>query len=476
MGQDPISILRFSRVYPYGTARSMAMGGAFGALGGDLSAIHVNPGGAGVFRNSEFNFTPALDFDRATSGSAEDSKNAFLIGNLGATLHFPFIDSKWRGINFSFNYVNLNNFNRRIIQPGGHGNTSSMTEVWQAQANGNATNTLESVGLDPYFAYETMLIDLRPNATDDYAIPLDWASDRVSQHRYITEHGYQGEYAVAVGANFDDMLYIGAAIGTPYIRYKTQVEYVEEVDPAGGSPLTDFTRLSVFESNGSGVNFKIGAILRPISALRLGLAIHTPTFYRMAAYDELGLYSTFSQPPLPGVTDTRFSKSRNASYDYDLVTPWRFVASAAVVVGKRAIISADYEFTDYPTADVEDTYRGEYDWIRDFFKYNTRAGHDLRLGAEIRATSFLSARAGYAYHGSPYAKGDWNEKNHVQTYSAGLGFNFGAFYLDAAYLRKHSRDIDYFYNYDDGVTALRSPEIRTTFRANEFRCSLGVKF
>jgi hypothetical protein len=251
---------------------------------------------------------------------------------------------------------------------------------------------------------------------------------------------------------------------------------VEDVDPAGGSPLTDFTRLNIFKTNGTGVNFKVGAILRPVPALRLGLAIHTPTYYRMTAYDELGLYSRFNQPPLPGVTETRFSKSRETSYEYDLITPWRFVASIATVIGGRAIISADYEFTDYPAANVEDTFRGEYDWIREFFKYNTRAGHDLRLGAEIRATSFLSVRAGYAFHGSPYAKGDWNEKNHVQTYSGGLGFNFGSVYLDAAYLRKHSKDTDYFYNYNDGTTSLSSQRIHTTFRNNEFRCSIGIKF
>ena len=36
-------VLRYSSFYNEGTARFNSMGGAFGALGGDLSAISINP-------------------------------------------------------------------------------------------------------------------------------------------------------------------------------------------------------------------------------------------------------------------------------------------------------------------------------------------------------------------------------------------------------------------------------------------------
>ena len=36
-----------------GTARFMSMGGAFTALGGDISTLSQNPAGIGVFRTSE---------------------------------------------------------------------------------------------------------------------------------------------------------------------------------------------------------------------------------------------------------------------------------------------------------------------------------------------------------------------------------------------------------------------------------------
>jgi hypothetical protein len=42
---------------PNGTARFEAMGGAFGALGGDLSSININPAGSAVFNDNEYGFT-----------------------------------------------------------------------------------------------------------------------------------------------------------------------------------------------------------------------------------------------------------------------------------------------------------------------------------------------------------------------------------------------------------------------------------
>ena len=46
--------LRYGTENLQGTARFQAMGGAFGALGGDLSSLNINPAGSAVFNNSLF--------------------------------------------------------------------------------------------------------------------------------------------------------------------------------------------------------------------------------------------------------------------------------------------------------------------------------------------------------------------------------------------------------------------------------------
>ena len=49
--------LRYSSFYHEGTSRFNSMGGAFGALGGDLSAVSVNPASSSVFLDSELGVT-----------------------------------------------------------------------------------------------------------------------------------------------------------------------------------------------------------------------------------------------------------------------------------------------------------------------------------------------------------------------------------------------------------------------------------
>ena len=53
--------LGIAQEYAEGTARTMAMGGAFTALGGDLGAIGINPASSGVMRYSQISFSPSLN-------------------------------------------------------------------------------------------------------------------------------------------------------------------------------------------------------------------------------------------------------------------------------------------------------------------------------------------------------------------------------------------------------------------------------
>jgi len=56
-GQNINDVLRYSGENSYGTARFQGLNGAFGALGGDMSSLNVNPAGSAVFNNSLFSVT-----------------------------------------------------------------------------------------------------------------------------------------------------------------------------------------------------------------------------------------------------------------------------------------------------------------------------------------------------------------------------------------------------------------------------------
>ena len=60
--QNEFDALRYSNLDFYGEARFNAMGGSFGALGANMSALSINPGGLGVYKSSDFSFTPGFKF------------------------------------------------------------------------------------------------------------------------------------------------------------------------------------------------------------------------------------------------------------------------------------------------------------------------------------------------------------------------------------------------------------------------------
>ncbi|WP_059025918.1 OmpP1/FadL family transporter [Gabonibacter massiliensis] len=478
--QTEADALRYSRIFPFGSARVTAMGGAFGALGGDLSVATMNPGGIGVFRNSEISFTSVLDFTHSKSGNRNMEKNPYLIGNLGFVIAFHPIHEKWKNINFAFNYTNLNNFNRNIYQGGDINDKNSLLDVWLMEANGNDRNSLNEFTTS--LAYDAYLIKLQPESKNQYEIPIV-AGDSMRQSNYIRERGFQGEYALSVGANYDDKLYLGATLGIQNIHYKHYSTYTEIVEGKEiDSKLMWFDFVQDYTTSGVGINFKVGAIYRPIPQLRLGLAIHTPTYYSLTDKVTNGAYSQFIEPPA-GEKETQWGNHANTSFDYNLKTPWRFIASIATVLGQRAILSVDYEFVDYSssklsggdgtnyygTEDVNGDYiPGANDMIKEVYR-NT---NNLRAGAEFRVSSVLSLRGGYSYTASPYKKGELNEKNNVQTVSGGLGLNFNSLYVDLAYMRKYSKEQSLFYAYK----SIESPVIQTKYQDNQFRLTVGVRF
>src|SRR5450756_860953 len=82
--QNEEDALRYSQLFYGGTARFMSMGGAFTALGGDLSGISLNPAGTGVFRSSEFSLTPQLFYNNTSSlWNSSQSKDFSYVFNLG---------------------------------------------------------------------------------------------------------------------------------------------------------------------------------------------------------------------------------------------------------------------------------------------------------------------------------------------------------------------------------------------------------
>ena len=191
-------ILKYSRISPDGSARTSAMGNAFGALGGDLSTLHTNPGGLGVFRKSEFSFTPLVNLNKIKSGALSTNLDKFLIGNIGIVFSIPNPRSDWKSYNIGFNYTNLNNYNKKTLQEVLRSGLSQ-TDIWAWNSGNQNPENLDA--LTTGLAYDTKII-LRMDDEHNFGDPanngyyssiLRWAVDDelFNQYMLIEEDGYQ---------------------------------------------------------------------------------------------------------------------------------------------------------------------------------------------------------------------------------------------------------------------------------------------
>lgn len=490
--------LRFSRMTGTGTARSAAMGGAFGALGGDLSSIHINPAGTGVYRKAEISYTSALDFSLSDSEGLKGKNNAYLIGSAGLASGTYDENNDWRSWGFGVTYNQLANFNQRIHQQVTDSPTS-LTDVYAAQSNGvlpenlNLLNT--ALFYDSYLTYRTN------DGLYHSILETDGeTAELVNQNKSTREKGFLGELAFSFGTNYRDKLYLGAQIGVQVLNYKMNSYYCE-IAEADAPSLLDYYDFNEYRKlEGAGINGKLGVIYRPIPEFRFAAAFHTPTWFSVESTLENSVYSQFT-------TETDASVGReypayeyiSSGYDeyndpdilrFRMRTPWRAVLSFGTVLAKRLILSADYEYVNYTTTKYnkprkyaykeyeEDGTAGEvealsksmdYAPINREIKERYRPTHNFRAGAELRLTSFLSLRGGYAYQDSPYKQA--GKQGKIQVVSGGFGFNYDIFFCDAAFTQRLMKDQSWFYN-TNGITA--SP-VGNKLKNNEFRLTVGVK-
>ncbi len=433
--QNEFDALRYSDLDFYGDARFNAMGGSFGALGANMSAISVNPGGIGVYKSSDFSFTPAFHYDYTESNHdnnlTTDGKLNFHFGNVGLVGTFN-AGGDWESFNFALGYNRTSNYNTSIIVNGSTDSSMLSSYVNELNANGG---TFESDIIDFYpftanLPYQTYLIN--PLMTDSTQYDHVFAnSDNLMQSVTYETRGGSGEMYFAFGGNYNDKLYLGASIGIPTVRYVYDRTYRETSEE--GDTLTDFKSLTLHDyvkTSGAGVNFKLGMIYRFNDWFRIGTAFHTPTIY--------GLRDEFETNMISEQKDGTVieASSPYGTFDYFVTTPYRFISSASVVMGNYGVVNVDYEIVDYSTARIkEDTYYGgagaDFSQENQNIRNNFRLTQNLRVGTEWRVDPFR-IRAGYRFQGNPLSE-KFSADNSASIYSLGWGIKGEGYYFDMAY-------------------------------------------
>jgi hypothetical protein len=468
--------LRYSQIFYGGSARSLSMGGAFTALGGDLSTTCLNPAGTGVFRASEFSITPQLFYINTSSlwnsSGNKDFSYVFNLGQIGivSNVYSSGKETGLVGLNVAYSYNRTNNFNENITIDGVSTN-SSMADYWASRSNGLTKSLIPD---DAWAAYQTGLIDTLSGSDNLYGTIFSNFGDGAFTYgqeirRVISNVGYTGEHSISVGANYSNKYFFGATLGISRLKYTQHIEHLEADINDAIFDLKSFTYTDHLEATGTGFSLKLGTIIKPVEFLRIGIALHSPTVYRITEnyYDGI---STYFDTKVNNVDHYEYYNNP-ASYKYTFVTPFRLNTGIAFQIKKRAILSADYEFVDYRMSQFSNAidhvnYSAENNAIKDTYK----TASNIRLGGELRLSN-LYLRGGYGYYGKVFKSSEDNKNLDYNTLCFGIGMRQQNFYLDLAYTTLYGTRLYYMYSDPE---YLNPTSIKTT--RNTFAVTLGFKF
>ncbi|MBN1117621.1 MAG: hypothetical protein JXA77_10470 [Bacteroidales bacterium] len=447
--QGHADALRYSQHTIGGSARNIAMGGAFGALGGDFSSLSQNPAGIAVYRGSEFSFSPELYIagtkSRYFGEETTEGSGSLNINNMGyVSAHKE--EGLLKYVNFGFGFNKIANFNRNYNLAGVN-EFSSLGDYMVQEAYYDYAFPDEVSSDFGYFSYdmfyEAGIFDYYYDAEagiDTFEISSMYIVD--GDFRYpeqdisVEESGKINEWAFSFGLNLTDVLYLGGTFGIQPVYYSQEKHFVER--DANDLNYEYFDHYENLNVTGTGYTAKFGAIFRPIPMLRLGAAFHLPVSYFLHERYKTQI-TTSNGTIIPRVYD-RFDS------DYRVTTPAKAILSAGLVLGKFLIISGDLEYIDYTTMRMRDEY-GDWDDVNRDIKGIYKETINLKTGAEWKIGSYY-LRGGLAFLGSPYAETEENADAYRLCYSGGVGFRDKNYFIDLSYQFSASDERQYQYVVD----------------------------
>ena len=466
-GSDDARI--FAQTIYQGTAKSMALGGAMGAIGADMTAISINPAGMGVYRCNELTMSMGLadNSSRSTyygNKESQQSKSNLNIPNIG------YVSTKeksnygeLRFTQFGIILNRTNDYNSIAFASGFNPSSSLMDNYLDQIPDGYNPDYFRDdypFTLSP--AWESFLIDVDDEGYFTSPVP----QGKIQQEQTKSFKGRSEEWTFALSANYNERFFIGGSIGLDHIKLsgtKILTEYTTEASPETNFRKLDFTK--DITSNAWGFNLKLGAIYYLTTWMRLGVSFHTPTVY---SFDESRKTITEAYyKPNDYYNDYYYEPSRISDYNYDFRTPSKFIGSMAFIINHRGLIALDADVLNYGWArfDYEDY---DYSFVNQEIKDTYKTTLNFRLGTEWQYKN-VYFRGGCAYYGSPYGFGKANCA--VKKASCGLGIQVDEGVLfDFAYEFGHGKQEYVLYAYED------IEPIQQTLNRHAFVVTMKVKF
>ncbi len=486
-----------------GTARTMGMGNAVTAIGGDIGTIQFNPAGSAVATYSQVSFTPGVSVSiTKTQGDSQDymqntarrNSGRFIFPNTGFTLKFDTGNSTGlKRFTFGFTASVTNDFNCGIYGSGWNEKSSYASYL------ADCTNSLDYDArmpekLENYesgddicsLAYSARAIDRLTDVKGNYYIGTTdnisstgeiYMGGRINQSTRHRTYGTKTDYVINFGADISDILYIGANLGITALVYDRQDAISESADEKDmfQTGFKDLTYNYAYRARGNGIYGKFGVLLTPLDGLRIGAAIQTPTSIRINESFQHSMVHHFG-------TSLREATSPSSDWTYKLVSPMLFNLGIAYTFSNVALVSVDYERANYNLMRFKAVNFSD----NNFFdsantdiqgQYAPGASNRIRVGMEIKPLQSLAIRAGYNLDKT--GKGDNAEKFH--RISLGFGYiSSGSFFCDiAAKVTLQPQKIMKVYGdleADDGMTVIPGPTTISDRKLLNIVGTLGWRF
>ena len=433
--------VRYSMGNITGTARFRAMAGAFGAVGGDPSAMMVNPAGSAIF---VYNSGTASATSYNTSNSAnyfgtrvKKNDNSFDLNQLGAVFVFNNAreDATMQKFTLGFNYENTNSFDNNIRIAGVNPN-NSIDKYFLRYANGIGNEgaiplgTLQNgyfgdlnyIDQQAYLGYNAYVFNPSTSNGQTTYVSNVPANGNYYQDSYINTSGYNGKIALNFAAQLVKRLYLGANVNVHFTDYVNNTSFYEDTNNNGAEGLRSLQFDTERYTYGGGVSFDLGAIVKVTEQFRAGLAYQSPTWLRLQ--DDVTQRVIANNGGSTFVTDPGITFTFD---DYTIKSPSKWTGSLAYVFGKHGLLSVDYAIKDYTNTQYTGS---KYSALNAELKSTMQTASEVRIGGEYRIKQF-SLRGGYRYEQSPY-KNETTIGN-LNGFSGGFGINFGGSRIDLAY-------------------------------------------
>ena len=474
-GQNISDGLNYSSNSYQGTARFNSMSGAFGALGGDMSAIAVNPAGSAVFNNGHFSISFGSE-NKANQASVLNAsnnfdKNSLTLNQIGGVITFENLekDKNWSKISLGISYNQTkNNFNEFSVY--NISNSNSIDSYFLNNADGlrldqisafegeSITEAYIDIGnvygfshQQAFLGYESFIIEPLEYTNENSSYYSNVQSGVFNQTYRSISRGYNGKLTANIGLQYNDNIYFGLNLNSHFIDYDnyTILNEINDNGESGQFRINGIYFENKLSTFGEGFSAQFGMISKISDVLRIGFTYDTPTWFTITEettqYLETSMVDEFDENSLL-VTNPN---AINIYEDYKIQMPSKITASGALVFKNFGLISFDYSRKDYSSMKFKPENDSYFSELNQEINFMLKEISTYRVGAEIISDRF-SFRGGFMTEDSPYKSTDNNIDDSINGFSLGIGYKLNQSTIDLSYVKTNR--LNYKRLFDTGLT------------------------